>query len=551
MASMATLVLESVPDTWTELQQVGENTFAAAFFIAFLQAMVALLQYRNNPSGQLVIPPGHTYGTEHPRENHHHVNRVKTNDRTDNHPGNKENNLEDETNEEEDTSWFGALRDLESSFDRHRRKKDERNIKTDSSDLTSISVLQTAAQRYSAMVKRINRSLVLLLPWASNVVQFLIQRNIHLFHLGFIVSLSQVLDIPHRFFSNTTVSQQAQCTDDDNDELSNSKNNNNNNDEFISMITKKPSTPRRLIVIGDSLAVGLGTVNIFDPNKRQGKYRAENFNPQEKSNHDENINNEAGPVFPRVLARVLAERTGQSVQWRSAGVDGGDTKDIEEHCLGVIKEQVEREETPDVVVIMTGINDLKGFASNPIRNPAGPREFRSRLTQLITNIRQYAPKATIVVPALPTQMVRQDSPFNIFPLVFFLNMVVGFWDAQKKLVTQRFHCKDIQYIGMSPNEIYDWYMTDTLEDYGIPAGLDVHGEKDMSLISADGVHPNARCYAHWAASLGKKIQLSAMPPSSSPEGGVRSRTRQDQTGEILPAFIPTLRIHASDVSTTI
>ena len=151
LASMATLVLESVPDTWTELQQVGENTFAAAFFIAFLQAMVALLQYRNNPSGQLVIPPGHTYGTEHPRENHHHVNRVKTNDRTNNHPGNKENNLEDETNEEEDTSWFGALRDLESSFDRHRRKKDERNIKTDSSDLTSISVLQTAAQRYSAI----------------------------------------------------------------------------------------------------------------------------------------------------------------------------------------------------------------------------------------------------------------------------------------------------------------------------------------------------------------------------------------------------------------
>jgi hypothetical protein len=41
------------------VQKVGENLFAAMLIIAFLQAMVALVQYRTNPIGQLIAPPGY------------------------------------------------------------------------------------------------------------------------------------------------------------------------------------------------------------------------------------------------------------------------------------------------------------------------------------------------------------------------------------------------------------------------------------------------------------------------------------------------------------
>jgi hypothetical protein len=126
------------------------------------------------------------------------------------------------------------------------------------------------------------------------------------------------------------------------------------------------------------------------------------------------------------------------------------------------------------------------------------------MTKLVNEIREISPGTKVVLPSIPTQMFRRDSPLNIFPLVFFLNTVVGFWDSQKKLVAKKFPPGEVSYVGLDPDEVYDWYMMDPSK-YGVPSDLDGDGIDDTTLISRDGVHPNARCYAFWGASLANKL----------------------------------------------
>ena len=203
------------------------------------------------------------------------------------------------------------------------------------------------------------------------------------------------------------------------------------------------------------------------------------------------------------------------MQWRSAAVVGGDTLAIHQECLHVLQEQMAQGQTPDVVVLICGINDLKHFCCNPLKN-AGPKEFRNRLINLVNDIHALAPNARIVLPSLPTQMFRRDSPLNIFPLTFFVSGVVGFWDSQKKLVASR--CgENVDYLGISAKEIYNWYLHPISTTTSSDNESDATGkEEDMSLISVDGIHPNARCYAHWAASLGDKLAKELKVEASRP-----------------------------------
>ncbi len=53
-------------DKTTAVQRIGETLFAASFLIAFLQAAIAIIQYRTNPVGELIFPPGRTIGIEMP-----------------------------------------------------------------------------------------------------------------------------------------------------------------------------------------------------------------------------------------------------------------------------------------------------------------------------------------------------------------------------------------------------------------------------------------------------------------------------------------------------
>lgn len=56
---------------------------------------------------------------------------------------------------------------------------------------------------------------------------------------------------------------------------------------------------------------------------------------------------------------------------------------------------------------------------------------------------------------------------------------------------------EIMYFEIEPSEVFDWH---EFED-----GIDHHGS---TLLAADGVHPNAKCYGLWANSLGTKIAKS-------------------------------------------
>merc|ERR1711990_389357 len=94
-------------------------------------------------------------------------------------------------------------------------------------------------------------------------------------------------------------------------------------------------------------------------------------------------------------------------------------------------------------------------------------------------------------------MFRKNSPLNVIPLNFFLDTIVGFWDSQKKLVADLFPSRDVMYFFVTPGEVFDWYKV-------IEEEADAQEGGD-SLIAADGIHPNAKCYAMWANSLGKKL----------------------------------------------
>jgi lysophospholipase L1-like esterase len=244
------------------------------------------------------------------------------------------------------------------------------------------------------------------------------------------------------------------------------------------------------------LGVGLGTVEVFDKNKNSTlpKYRIEHvIDDHPVSGHHLGVEKAASPEFPSAFARTLATLRQAPVSWRSAGVDGGTVEDIVKFCFGVIQEETDQGRPPDVVVILCGINDLKQFLTNPFGGYSA-RAFRNSLTELIADIRRLSPGCKVILPGIPTQMFHKNSPLNIFPLAFFLDTIVGFFDSQKKLVADCFPSKDVMYSGLSAGDISDWYKTES-----------------MPLIAVDGVHPTKRCYALWAAAMATDLCANLVP----------------------------------------
>jgi lysophospholipase L1-like esterase len=107
---------------------------------------------------------------------------------------------------------------------------------------------------------------------------------------------------------------------------------------------------------------------------------------------DEQIKDWPGPIYPRVLGETISRNTINPVHWRQSGIVGEGAKDVDDHCMGVIQDVVDNRRPPDMVLIVCGISDLRRFATNPLKN-AGPKEFRNRMTSLISHIREILPKA--------------------------------------------------------------------------------------------------------------------------------------------------------------
>jgi lysophospholipase L1-like esterase len=427
----------------TQLQSIGEKIFAAAFFIAFIQAGVAFFSYRTNPVGELIVPPGLTRGVEQPSDEIRQPSRIRRNKR-----------------EKLLLSYHEMVEET---------KKEEND-----SDSYSSTAASTDQSRYSRIINRVNSFLPLLFPLLARQLSYVVTRNSHLFHIGFVGTLIKLFDIPTRFFLRNVT--ESIVRDDE------------SNANTIA-VSKGIGDISKVCVIGDSLAVGLGTVDFFDKNKNStlAMCRIERLDPSPGSE---------SPEFPRVFARTLATLRQSPVSWRSAGVDGGLVPDINEFCLGVIQEETAQGRPPDVVVIICGINDLKQFVTKPW-GAYSARSFRRSLAKLITDIREISPGCKVLLPGLPTQMFHKNSPLNIFPLAFFLDTIVGFFDSQKKLVADCFPSKDVMYLGISASDIADWY----------------HDES-KSLIAADGVHPNKRCYALWAELMAKGLYATLFLPEA-------------------------------------
>ncbi|CAJ1944557.1 unnamed protein product [Cylindrotheca closterium] len=423
------------PLTIRGVQKFGEDVFVAMFVIALLQALVALIQYRTNPSGTLVVPPGLTFGIANNASNTSPLSSIESVDTT-------------------DMNFSSAIASLASEVS-SGTEPDNSRIKL---------------SRDPKILQKINKWLFLLIPWTMERLAFFWGRNTHVMHLAVILALNRFFDFPNRFWAAKEEAMTVNIAEADPISLG------------------KP--PEHIVVIGDSLAVGLGSVEEFTV---AGNINDMDPETNEKASFRKMENNQTdsgpGPVFPRVLAESLSRQFEQPVRWRSAGVDGGDLKWVDELCFDVIEDEVNQKRVPDVVVILCGPNDLKYFVSNPFQ-AAGPKVFRARLLCLIKKIKEVAPNAKIVVPSFPTQMFHKKSPLNIFPLNFFLDSVIGFWDSQKKMVTDSLG-DEIMYFEMNPAEIFEWH---NFQDH-----------KDPTLLAPDGVHPNAKCYDLWATSLGTKI----------------------------------------------
>jgi lysophospholipase L1-like esterase len=505
MQPLAAIV--SIP-FWKELtkavQRLGEKFFAALVFVALLQGGVAVFQYRTNPSGELIIPPGPTVGVEDP-------NGVEETEKTSSVTSKSGSATLKATSLRSGAQVANRTSDTAVPTYTEQIRQKQPQTKTTERSYDTFSKLNQ--NRYAAILNRLNKLLVVLVPWFAGQAGILLQQYTHLFHIGSALTLASVFDVPQSYFRKHNGSKNASF------EQSPKK------PEHFSLLDPNKQE-YHVVVVGDSLAVGLGTVEQFDKNKNNSVpfMRIENTAPT--TNKD---NNHPGPAFPRALARTLSQKLQKCVTWRSAGVDGGDVPQIQHFCLGVVEEEVKKGTSPDVVVILCGANDMKYFLSNPFQKDNWPKGFRAKLSHFIREIRALAPDTIVLLPANPTQMFHKNSPLNVFPLGLLLDTMVGFWDSQKKLVADSFPSDGVLYLGLSPQEINDWYQpesvwneeemsrkrnntTDILRLIEDINNLDEaklsSATPTISLIAGDGVHPNARCYAHWAKSMGDKLLTS-------------------------------------------
>eukprot|EP00977_Amphora_coffeiformis_P029592 scaffold41745_cov176-Amphora_coffeaeformis.AAC.6 len=410
------------------IQRVGETSLAAMLFVAAVQGALIMHQYATNPAGELIVPPGLTLGTE-------------------------------------DASQITEGANIDPCGVATRGEKRQQMM--DSLQNIENLVCNRNDESIQANMKRgwyhVNRLLVLLVPLAVEQFGFAALQYSHMMHLAVIMGLVHIFD----FFQRLPDTREEIAISDE--------------PEF----GENP----HIVVLGDSMAVGIGCVNEFDPDKNSGILRRieqVEADPEQKEGF--------GPVFPRMLARTLSRRLKRSVTWRSAGVDGGDTNQIRQFLLPVIQEEVDKGIPPDVVVVLTGSNDLKHIiqTDSETGGRASIRGFRANLMTIVQEIHAISPQTRVVFPALPTYRLDANSVLNIFPLSLFLDGLISFWDAQKIHVANQ--CPGVMHVDLKLKDVYKWYA----EESG-------HGSEEPTLLSADGIHPNAKCYSKWGSFVGNAI----------------------------------------------
>lgn len=535
------------------LQDVGEILLISLLILSLLQAAVALYQYRYDTRGQLVYPNGPTLGVEDywvELDCHAKESNAKVMD--------------------ENMSTIDSM-----------KGDDDTQSECENDEITTAISFSTTMQ----ILRKLNKSLLLLLPWISGNIHNLLTKNTHLFHIGFIVALV-------RFLENTVLSDNDGSERDGNtgnvvaegaDEEGSRgwnwsilkwmfdtdhvhgvthtiQNQRDSRDNKVPTLFQKlqddpnyahhpfeRNDPIRVLVIGDSLAVGIGCLEVFDAHKDNNIPMAliENTDLAMQEQRKPSPSKLQSPVFPKMLARTLSYHFKRPVHWRSAGVDGGDINDIHRFCLNVLKQECSASGSnssspyvsgqPDVVVVIFGMNDLKHMmAVNPLQlikwgKKDGAEKgggmsylFRRGMESVISDIQAYAPNAIVVFPQLPIQTFHKNSAVNIVPFGLLFDMMMGIWEGNKKRVAEgkkrsngSLSKRNTMYVELTAKEIADWYLPSNAEDATNRDDLFIPKEypsiQDDMLLSADGVHPNKRMYSRWAEYVGHKVYKRIVP----------------------------------------
>ena len=435
----------------TTIQRIVNAILATLLLLSCIQAIVALYQYRYDVRGQLVKPDGLTIGRE---DYYYHDNVPK--------------NLIVGAQEEE------------------------------VDDTSSTMATSTASNKSwtSQLLMKLNKSLVLLLPWMTRNIHSVLTGYTHLFHIGCMAFMLDSL-LPLLLDGDKKDIDTHAILEGDNILSSSSSSLRKKMMKEVSADSK--NDPLKVLVLGDSLAIGIGCVEKFDAKTNIPFKRIENLAQKEVSASKSKTQQQQGPVFPQVLARTLSYHMKRPVEWRSAGVNGGSVTEIQSYCLDVVKQESLKGDI-DVVVVLFGMNDLKKLLSvfdNVEGNEEGIlSQFRKGMDMLISDIHSYSPEAVVVFPMIPVQPFHKNSIINIFPLGLVVDTALGIWERQKWLATNR--NTNAMYIDLKAAEIAKWYT---------PRDKDDENEENENtiLLSGDGVHPNKLMYAKWAGLVGKKL----------------------------------------------
>lgn len=268
VTSMTNLVLPVM----TRIQTLGETLLTACVLLSIIQASIALYQYRYDSRGQLPYPDGLTVGVV-------------------------EQYLESDLD--------GKNTNTTSEHDAVTNRTNN-DTATDFEDIIS-EINEEPSKTMPQLMKKMNKALFLLLPWITQNVHMLLTRNAHLFHIGFIITLGSFLEDMIK-----------------NDEGDLDEYNSPTLFQKVNDASFDKKDPLRVLVIGDSLSIGIGCIEHFDANK-------DNSIPMElvqktKLAGDHNADKLQGPVFPQAFARSLSRHFRLPVHYRSAGVDGGGKK---------------------------------------------------------------------------------------------------------------------------------------------------------------------------------------------------------------------------------
>jgi len=239
---------------------------------------------------------------------------------------------------------------------------------------------------------------------------------------------------------------------------------------------------KRIVIIGDSLVVGVGC--------------------------------KEAPVMPEAICGRLAELLRVDVQWRALGVDGGDVRTIHSKVLAAVDEAVHAPSPQhsslsrdsalvasgggdavgkvDAVIVLCGLNDLKRLWMGRTSSV-----FRRDLDKFLVELRaKVGDECLIVLPAIPMEETRLPEPVRT------VGIYMGYlFDEQKR----------------------DMAAIEALTHFIPKPAMEIWARAKAKglIVAEDGVHPNERGYdvfgeylAHQMAEIMQSPQQLAVRAST-------------------------------------